>query len=186
AIAGVSASQGEQPEPGAADADGDGGADADGDGGAGDAVAGAGRAYTGRHVAGVNYGLAAGAAFALYFVGLNRAGAASGLWPVVIGQAAATVVLLVVARVLGQLGLPGQGSLGLSLVTAAGGTAGAVLFFIGSHHGLLAVTAVIVSLYPAMTILLARAALGERLSRTRVAGLMLAAASVALIAVAGA
>lgn len=176
AIAGISASPGEKAET----------ADADRDDGADDTVTGAGRAYTGRHVAGVSYGLIAGAAFALYFVGLNRAGSASGLWPVVIGQVAATLVLLVVARIVGQLGLPGQGSLGLSLVTGTVGTAGAVLFFVGSHHGLLAVTAVIVSLYPAITILLARAALGERLSRTRVAGLMLAGASVALIAVAGA
>ena len=44
---------------------------------------------------------------------------------------------------------------------------------------------VITSLYPGSTIVLARVLLGERLSRVRLARLGLAAASVALIAVAG-
>ena len=47
-------------------------------------------------------------------------------------------------------------------------------------------TAVITSLYPASTILLARLLLGERLTPIRIGGLALAAASVALIAVGGA
>ena len=47
-------------------------------------------------------------------------------------------------------------------------------------------TAVITSLYPAVTIVLARVILGERLTVIRLAGLCLAAASVALIAVGGA
>ena len=60
------------------------------------------------------------------------------------------------------------------------------MFFLASHHGLLAVAAVITSLYPGGTILLARIRPGERLSPARLAGLALAGASVALIAVAGA
>ena len=47
-------------------------------------------------------------------------------------------------------------------------------------------TAVITSLYPGSTILLARVLLGERLTRIRLAGLALAAASVTLIAIGGA
>jgi drug/metabolite transporter (DMT)-like permease len=50
-----------------------------------------------------------------------------------------------------------------------------------AHHGFLAVTAVLTSLYPAVTILLARITLGERL-----AGLGLAGVCVSLIAVGGA
>jgi drug/metabolite transporter (DMT)-like permease len=50
---------------------------------------------------------------------------------------------------------------------------------------LLAVTAVIASLYPAGTILLARVLLGERLTAVKIIGLCLAALSVGLIAAAG-
>ena len=47
-------------------------------------------------------------------------------------------------------------------------------------------TAVLTSLYPAITIVLARTVLGERLTRLRLTGLALAAACVALIAAGGA
>ena len=68
----------------------------------------------------------------------------------------------------------------------AGHAAGTTMFFLSAHHGLLAVTAVITSLYPAVTIVLARVASGERLTWPRIIGLSLAAASVALIAAGGA
>ena len=47
-------------------------------------------------------------------------------------------------------------------------------------------TAVLTSLYPAVTIVLARALLGERLTVARLGGLCLAGASVGLIAAASA
>jgi len=60
------------------------------------------------------------------------------------------------------------------------------LYFFASHDGFLAVTAVLTSLYPASTIVLARVLLGERLTRLRLTGLALAGACVALIAAGGA
>lgn len=145
-----------------------------------------GRAATGRRLAGVGYGLGAGACFALYFIGLKRAGSGSGLWPVIVGEVVSLPVLAACAQLAGQLGLPARGSRALSVATGATGAAGAMLYFAASHHGLLAITAVITSLYPGGTILLARVRLGERLGAVRMAGLVLAGASVALIAVAGA
>jgi drug/metabolite transporter (DMT)-like permease len=142
-------------------------------------------AVPGRHLAGAGYGLLAGACFALYFIGLNRAGSGSGLWPVLVGLAASMLVVLSIAAATRQLRWPPRGSRWLSAVTGATGTAGTMLFFLASHDGLLAVTAVITALYPAITIVAARFLLGERLTRLRLAGLCLAGASVALIAVAG-
>lgn len=145
-----------------------------------------GRVATGRHLAGIGYGLAAGAFFALYFVALNRAGSGSGLWPVTVGEVVSVPVLAGCAMLAGQLRLPPPGSRALAVATGLTGTVGAILYFVASHLGLLAVTAVITSLYPGGTILLARVRLGERLSAVRLIGLTLAAASVALIAIAGA
>jgi drug/metabolite transporter (DMT)-like permease len=143
-------------------------------------------AATGRHAAGVGWGLAAGAGFGLFFIGLDRAGSGSDLWPIAISQLAAMVTAIGVAVVTRDLALPPAGTRRLSLLTGAASAAGTAMFFLATHHGLLAITAVIASLYPAGTILLARVLLGERLTRLRLAGLCFAAASVALIAAGGA
>jgi drug/metabolite transporter (DMT)-like permease len=132
---------------------------------------------------GVVAGLVAGACFALLFIGLNRAGSGSGLWPVAATTVAELAVALAVAAVTRNLRLPAARPRQLAVITGATGTSGTILFFFASHQGFLAVTAVLTSLYPAVTIVLARTLLGERLTALRLAGLTLAAACVALIAV---
>jgi drug/metabolite transporter (DMT)-like permease len=136
--------------------------------------------------AGVSYGLIAGAGFALLFIGLDRAGSSSGLWPVFCSQAAALVAIAGVAAFTGDLRLPGRRGGWLAAATGLTGAPGTILYFLATHRGLLAVAAVITSLYPAVTIMLARVVLGERLTKIRLAGLILAAGSVTLIAVSGA
>jgi len=143
-------------------------------------------AATGRHAAGVGWGLAAGAGFGLFFIGLNQAGSDTDLWPILVSQLAAMVTVTCIAVVTRDLRLPPAGTRRLSLLAGAAGAAGTTMFFLATHHGLLAITAVITSLYPAVTILLARVLLAERLTPLRIAGLCFAAASVALIAAGGA
>jgi drug/metabolite transporter (DMT)-like permease len=134
---------------------------------------------------GVTYGLVAGACFALLFIGLNEAGSGSGLWPVFSGQAVALAAVICVAACTRDVRLPEARGGGLAALAGLTGAPATILYFVATHHGLLAVTAVITSLYPAVTILLARVLLGERLTAFRLGGLVLAAASVSLIAVGG-
>ena len=143
-------------------------------------------ATAGRPIAGAALGLVAGACFALLFIGLNRAGSGSGLWPVAATQVTELIAALAVAVATRNVRLPAARARLLAVLTGATGAAGTILFFFASHEGFLAVTAVLTSLYPAVTIVLARTVLGERLTRLRLAGLTLAAACVALIAVGGA
>ena len=140
----------------------------------------------GRPAIGVAAGLVAGACFALLFIGLNRAGSGSGLWPVAATTVAELAVALAVAAATRNLRLPGARPRRLAVIAGVTGTSGTILFFFASHEGFLAVTAVLTSLYPAVTIVLARILLGERLTALRLAGLILAAACVALIAAGGA
>jgi drug/metabolite transporter (DMT)-like permease len=134
----------------------------------------------------VGLGLAAGAGFGLFFIGLNQAGSDSDLWPIVVSQVAALVTVAFVAAATRDLRFPPAGARRLAVLTGAIGAVGTFSFFVATHHGLLAITAVITSLYPAGTILLARVLSGERLTALRIIGLSLAAASVALIAAGGA
>jgi drug/metabolite transporter (DMT)-like permease len=199
AIVGVSASSpgavapaagedpaGEDPggeDPGGQDSGGQDavGADPGGDRPAGDRAGGA-----GRHAQGVIWGLVAGAGFALLFIALNRAGQGGGLWPVATAQVTSLAVVAALGAGTGDLHLPAAGGRGLAVLTGAAGAGGTLLFFLATQAGLLAVTAVLTSLYPAVTIVLARLLLGERLTAIRLAGLGLAAASVGLIAAGGA
>jgi uncharacterized membrane protein len=139
----------------------------------------------GRHAQGVIWGLLAGACFAVLFIALNRAGSRGGLWPVAAGQGAALVVVGGIGAVTRDLHLPAPGSRRLAVLTGVAGGGGTILYFLATQAGLLAVTAVLTSLYPAVTIVLARLLLGERLTVVRMAGLGLAAASVGLIAASG-
>ena len=140
----------------------------------------------GRQAAGVVYGLLAGACFALLFIGLDRAGSGSGLWPVAAAAAGELAAALVAAAAVRSFRLCGGRARLLAAITGVAGAAGTVLFFVATHHGFLAITAVLTSLYPAVTIVLARVMLGERLTALRLAGLGLAGLCVSLIAVGGA
>ena len=140
----------------------------------------------GHRAAGAAYGLIAGACFAVLFIGLNRAGSGHDLWPLVIAQVTGLVAVCLVAVVSRELRPPPRPASWLAIVAGVTGAAGTACYYVATHQGLLAVTAVITSLYPGLTILLARVLLGERLTTIRLAGLGLAAASVALIAVGGA
>lgn len=90
------------------------------------------------------------------------------------------------ARGSGARGSGAGGPRLLAMMAGVAGATGTILFFFASHRGFLAITAVLTSLYPAVTIVLARTMLGERLTKLRLAGLTLAAACVALIAAGGA
>jgi drug/metabolite transporter (DMT)-like permease len=108
-----------------------------------------------------------------------------GRAPARIRPALLLVAVTCVAVVTRDVGLPEARGWWLAALTGVTGAPATISYFLATHHGLLAVTAVITSLYPAITILLARVLLGERLTAFRLSGLLLAAASVSLIAVGG-
>jgi drug/metabolite transporter (DMT)-like permease len=139
----------------------------------------------GRHMAGVLWGLTAGAGFALFLIGLNRAGSSTDLWPLAVAGLTGVLVVILLAAATSQLKPPPAGSRWLSVLSGVTAAAGTLSYFLATHHGLLAVTAVISSLYPAVTILLARILSGEQLTALRMIGLCFAAASVGLIAAGG-
>ena len=132
------------------------------------------------------YGLVAGAFFALLFIGLDRAGSGSGLWPVVAATVGEFAAALVAAAAVRSFALCGGRARLLAVITGVAGATGTILFFFATHQGFLAVTAVLTSLYPAVTIVLARTVLGERLTALRLGGLVTAGACVTLIALGGA
>ncbi len=143
-----------------------------------------------RHAARLSRGaltsaLCAGVSFGGFYVLLAQTGSGGGAWPLV-GQRAASVVILLalvaVAVARRTAALPGTSALRLALAAGATDFAANLAYVLATHRGLLALVAVISSLYPATTLLLARGFLGERVARQQGAGLVLAVVAVALIA----
>jgi drug/metabolite transporter (DMT)-like permease len=128
-------------------------------------------------------GLAAGLAFGILFIGLAQAGRNAGLWPVASEQAGTLLVTLAIAVKSRQpLRVPVRAA-GLPVLAGATGMAATTAYFYATHFSMLAVAAVLVSLYPGVTVLLARVLLRERFSPVQRAGLGLCALAVAAIAV---
>ena len=129
--------------------------------------------------------LAAGVSFGGFYVLLARTGQHGGAWPLV-GQRAASVVVLALATAVGLArGRPSAvrgNALALALLAGLTDFLANLSYLLATHRGLLALVAVLSSLYPASTVVLASAVLRERLSARQLGGLALAVAAVALIA----
>jgi len=70
----------------------------------------------------------------------------------------------------------------LALLAALLDTAANIAMLLALHASLLSLAGVLMSLYPAATVLLAIVVLGERVTRWQVVGMVLALAAVAMIA----
>jgi uncharacterized membrane protein len=127
-------------------------------------------------------GVGAGLAFGILFIGLAQAGPNAGLWPVASEQTATLLpVLLVAVKTREPLRIPFRAA-GLPVLAGASGMGATLAYFYATHFSMLAVAAVVVSLYPGVTVLLARTILHERFSLAQRAGLGLCALAVAAIA----
>ena len=133
--------------------------------------------------ASVAYGSLAGLGFALLFVALDRAGTRAGGLADAARPGRRPVHRGPRSRCGGGRRAGAPRLRDAALVVAAGllACAAALLFLAASGRGELAIVAVLASMYPAFTIVLARALLGERWSRLQVAGLLVAVVSVVLV-----
>ncbi|WP_219416236.1 EamA family transporter [Pseudonocardia nigra] len=138
---------------------------------------------------GLLLGLGSGVGFGLFFVGLDATPSESGLWPLVAGRVVSVSLLLTLVLVhrartpvpVGATpsGAPARAPLPVRLMVVSGvfDTLANVLFLVATRLGALGVSAVVVSLYPVVVVLLARVVLRERLTGTQLvsAGLALGA-----------
>jgi len=142
----------------------------------------AGRPAPGRAL---GYGIASGTLFGLFFLLIRNAGQSGELWPVAAGRIGELAVVMIVAAVLRRGLLPrGMGG-GLLLAAAGAGaidTVANICYVTATRTGMFGLAVVLASLYPGVTVLLARVVLGERLRWMQRAGLGLAAIGVILVA----
>lgn len=125
--------------------------------------------------------------FGFVFVAIDHGARISAVMTLVVMRSTSVLLLVVVAAVTGWRQLDvGVGSLPLLAVIGGFDVGANATFAYASRHGLLSLVAVLSSLYPAVTVVLARLVHSERLSRVQLGGVCAALTGVALIAAAGA
>jgi drug/metabolite transporter (DMT)-like permease len=128
-------------------------------------------------------GAAAGAGFGVLFIALGQVSSDAGFLPLAANQLFGAAVTILVAAVLRHEWRPRLSVLPWGGASGALGAAATLAFLLSTHVTDLGVAAVLASLYPAVTVLLASITLGERLGRGQWLGISFCTLAVATIAI---
>jgi drug/metabolite transporter (DMT)-like permease len=132
--------------------------------------------------AGVALALAAALAFGLFVVGLDTAADGGVSWTILVVRSTSTLLALSLALVASVALVPPARLVPAIVAVGVFDTAANVLVAFATTRGSAGVVAVLSSLYPVATIVLARVVLGERLDRPRRVGGALALGGAAAVA----
>ena len=137
----------------------------------------------------IAYGTASGVSFGLFFLLIRNAGQSGEVWPVAAGRIGELAIVLAAAAVLRpglMRGIGGGIRVGIPLAAASAGVIDVVAnlcYVAATRIGAFGLAVVLASLYPGVTVLLARVVLGERLRWIQRAGLGLAAIGILLVTI---
>jgi drug/metabolite transporter (DMT)-like permease len=127
--------------------------------------------------------IAAAVGFGLFFIALGQTSEASGLWPLAAARGASIPVAFVIAAVLRTARIPSAGF--LPIVAFAGFTdmAANLAGLLALQMGPLGINSVLMSLYPAFTVLAAIVVLRERPTATQRLGIVAALVAAVILAI---
>lgn len=127
--------------------------------------------------------LVGGVGFGLFFILIARASEHTTLWPLVFARTSSASFVFLIAVVTRRFEIPRTGQLPLIVMAGIIDTCGTLLYILAARFGRLDIAAVLSSLYPAVTVLLAYLLLKERLTRQQWFGVALVILAVVLIAI---
>jgi drug/metabolite transporter (DMT)-like permease len=127
--------------------------------------------------------LIAGVVFGMYFVFMHQASREAIFWPIVASRLASMVGILGYALVTRQPWRPLRKNWLLIALSGILDASGNAFYVLGGQLGRLDVSAVLGSLYPGSTVLLAGLFLHERLNRLQLAGILAALTAIVLMTV---
>jgi drug/metabolite transporter (DMT)-like permease len=127
-------------------------------------------------------GVLAGLGFGTLFAALAQIPEESGFLPLAANQLVAMVVIALVASTLRMPWVPREPAAYAGAISGVLGALATGLFLLATQSGYLTIAAVITSLYPAFTVVLAFVVLRESVHRAQGLGLVLCAVAVGLVA----
>jgi drug/metabolite transporter (DMT)-like permease len=127
--------------------------------------------------------LIAGLSFGVYLILYNRGSQTNLFLPLVASRLAGTVTMLLFVLFMRQPLLPGRAVWPLITLNGILDVTGNGLYILAGQAGRMDVAAVLVSLYPGSTVLLAGLILHERLNRAQVVGVLAALAAIVLMTI---
>lgn len=131
---------------------------------------------------GLGLAILAGCGFSGFLVCIKLAGTTTKFWPLVSARLASLLLMLVVVAWMRKDWRPQKSSWPAMVFCGIFDSLGNFLFVYAATRGRLDVAAVLSSLYPASTLILARIFLKERIAKLQAVGIALSLAAVALIA----
>ncbi len=132
---------------------------------------------------GVGLALAAGAGFGMFFVLIDQINEDAIFWPLAGARVTSLSAVLVVAGFTRQSWLPTRAALPMILLAGILDVSGNAFFLLAAQSGRLDAATVLSSLYPAVTVVLARMLLKEPIARMQGVGILAALVAIPLIAV---
>lgn len=124
----------------------------------------------------------AGCGFGGFFILISRVSPGATFWPLAVARFSSVMLAVVMMRARGRLTLPGRHVARLVLLAGTLDAIGNAFFVLAAHSGRLDVAAILSSLYPAATVVLAMIVLRERATRIQAVGIALVILAVPLIA----
>jgi drug/metabolite transporter (DMT)-like permease len=135
------------------------------------------------HLADLRLPLLAGVCFGGYFIMMHEGSRSATIWPMMFGRVAGSAVLFFFAAANRQLHWPDRHVMPLVFLNSAGDIAGNTFYILAGQFGRLDVAAVLGSLYPGTTVLLAGLLLHERLNRLQWVGIFAALGAIVLMTI---
>ena len=134
-----------------------------------------------RVAAGAGLALLAAIGFGCYFPPMHAAGKADFWWASLVFRTTSFVLIALAALAARRSVRVSRRDAVYVSAVGIGDTLGNVLYAASASHGLVSVTSVLASLYPVVTVVLARVVLDERVDRVQDAGIVATLAGVVLI-----
>jgi drug/metabolite transporter (DMT)-like permease len=131
---------------------------------------------------GLGLAVFAGLGFGLFFVLIDQVREDAVFWPLVAARGASLAALLIIVLSSRAARFPARDRLPVVLLAGVLDVGGNTFFLLAAQSGRLDVATVLSSLYPAVTVVLARAILGEHISRVQGIGIAAALVAIPLIA----